>query len=154
VPEAAPKTSVLLRNIPADLPRSSVLDVLRSKGFAKQIRFVYVPMNLRTKCSFGYAFVDFDSMKTAERCMEQLEGLTPWSEHGEKPLELVWSDTQGLDAQIARYRDSPLMHESVADEMKPALYEKGARIAFPPPTKTIRAPRLRKVVEPSQPNTP
>merc|ERR1719277_393825 len=104
-------------------------------------------MNLRNNTNFGYAFVDFDSTKVAQQCREQLEGFTKWAEPSEKALEFAWSDTQGLDAQVARYRDSPLMHESVVDEMKPALFAKGARVTFPSPTKNIRAPRMRKVVE-------
>merc|ERR1719277_1258401 len=105
-------------------------------------------MNLRNNTNFGYAFVDFDSTKAAQQCREQLEGFTQWGQPSEKALEFAWSDTQGLDAQIARYRDSPLMHESVNDEMRPALYKNGVRINFPAPTKTIRAPRTRKVAEP------
>jgi hypothetical protein len=117
---------------------------------ADHVCFAYVPMNLRSKGNFGYAFVDFDSAIVAEQCQEQLEGFSRWDEPNDKALEMAWSETQGLDAQIARYRDSPLMHESVADEMKPAMYNNGVRIAFPAPTKKIRAPRLRKAVEPTE----
>jgi len=147
VAEAAPNTTLMLRNLPADFSRSAVMDVLRSEGFADHASFVYVPMNLRSNGNFGYAFVDFYCADTAEQCKEQLEGFSRWEEPSEKALEIAWSETQGLDAQIARYRDSPLMHESVADEMKPALYKNGSRIAFPAPTKNIKAPRLRKAVE-------
>lgn len=145
--DAAPKTTIMLRNIPVEFTRTTVIDFLRSQGFADHITFVYVPMNLRSIGNFGYCFVDFDSMKIAEQCHEQLRGFTRWGVPCEKALEFAWSDTQGLDAQVARYRDSPLMHESVVDEMKPALFDKGARVTFPSPTKNIRAPRMRKVVE-------
>merc|ERR1712151_615723 len=142
--EEAPKTTLLLKNLPAELTRNMLMDLLRSKGFAHHIAFLYLPMNLRGGGNFGYAFVDFDSMGAAEQCMQKLEGFTGWDETGDRPLELAWSETQGLDSHIQRYRDSPLMHESLEDEFKPAMFKNGERIAFPPPTKPIRAPRLRK----------
>ena len=35
------------------------------------------------------------------------------------------------------------MHSTVPDEFKPLLFERGRRVAFPPPTKPIRLPRIR-----------
>lgn len=35
------------------------------------------------------------------------------------------------------------MHEDVPDECRPVLLQNGSRIAFPPATKSLRAPRLR-----------
>jgi len=145
--QQAEKTTVMLCNIPSHYTRNSVMSVLRSEGFADHIMFIYIPMNLRNLNNFGYAFVDFDSVSVATECKERMEGFTSWSEESEKVMSIGWSDTQGLDAHIERYRNSPLMHESVDDELKPALFHNGVRVAFPEPTKTIRAPRLRKSSE-------
>merc|ERR1712048_366187 len=134
----------MLRNIPKGVTRSTLLDVLRSAGIANHVAFVYLPMNLRSPGNFGYAFVDFDSAQIAEQCTYQLEGFNRWSGASDMALEVVWSETQGLASLVQRYRDSPLMHASLEDELKPALYKNGVRIAFPPPTKAIRAPRLRR----------
>jgi hypothetical protein len=142
--EAAPKTTLMLRNIPSGLCRSMVMDVLRSEGFADHVDFIYLPMNLRNAGNFGYAFVDFDSSKVAEHCKNKLDGFIGWGEPSEKALEVAWSETQGLHAHVQRYRDSPLMHDGVEDEVKPAMFKHGVRVAFPRPTKPIRAPRLRK----------
>lgn len=142
--ETALNTTLILRNLPAGLGRSALLGVLRSEGFADHVVFIYLPMNLRSSGNFGYAFVDFSSTEVAEHCKEKLEGFNGWSEASEKALEVAWSETQGLDAHVQRYRDSPLMHASVEDELKPAMFKNGVRVAFPRPTKPIRAPRLRK----------
>merc|ERR1711933_206874 len=120
------------------------MDLLRSGGFANHVEFIYLPMNLRSPGNFGYAFVDFDCTEIAAQCKEKLNGFTGWCGPGENALDVDWSETQGIDSHIQRYRDSPIMHESLADEHKPALFKKGVRIAFPPPTKTIRAPRVRR----------
>jgi hypothetical protein len=142
--EATAKTSVMLCTIPNHYTRSMVMDVLRDAGFADHVTFIYIPMNLRSRGNFGYAFVDFASATVAAQCKERLEGFNEWSEPSGKVLETGWCDTQGLDAHIQRYRNSPLMHESVDDELKPALFNDGIRVAFPEPTKNIRPPRVRK----------
>jgi len=147
IEETIAKTTLMLRNLPATFSRSDVINVLQAKGFADHIVFMYVPMNLRSSGNFGYAFVDFDCTHVAEQCKQEMEGFTGWSDLCEKALEVAWSETQGLDAHIGRYRDSPLMHDSVNDELKPAMFKNGARVIFPAPTKPIRAPRLRRSVE-------
>lgn len=147
--EEAQRTTLMLRNIPPGCVRDQVMDVLRAEGFADHVVFIYLPMNLRTSGNFGYSFVDFDSSTIAERCKEQLEGFAGWNEPFEKALEVAWSESQGIEAHIQRYRDSPLMHESVDDEVKPAMFRNGVRIPFPPSTKPIRAPRLRRTVRQS-----
>jgi len=142
--EAAQPTTLMLRNIPKEVTRSMLLDILRSAGLANHIAFIYLPMNLRSPGNFGYAFVDFGCTQVAEVCKNELQGFSGWSGVSDMALEVVWSETQGLDSLVQRYRDSPLMHKSLEDELKPALFKNGVRISFPPPTKNIRAPRLRK----------
>lgn len=123
------------------------MEMLRSEGFADHVTFMYIPMNLKSQENFGYAFVDFKSVSIAAECKEHMEGFTSWGQPSEKVMSIGWSDVQGLDANIQRYRNSPLMHESVDDELKPALFDKGGRVIFPEPTKIIRAPRVRKSSE-------
>jgi hypothetical protein len=58
-------------------------------------------------------------------------------------LEVVWSrglDRQGLQANIDRYRNSPVMHSIVPDEFKPVLFSCGRRIPFPRPSEKLEAP--------------
>jgi len=50
---------------------------------------------------------------------------------------------QGLEDNIERYRNSPVMHEAVPAQYKPLLFDGGVPVAFPAPTKSIRFPRLR-----------
>merc|ERR1712187_227794 len=144
---AAPQTTLMLRNIPQAITRSMILNVLQTKGLANDIAFFYLPMNLRKSGNFGYAFVDFHCAQAAEQCKEKLAGFTDWRSTDEMALEVVWSETQGLDALVQRYRDSPLMHDSLEDESKPAMFKNGVRIAFPPPTKPIRVPRMRRTAD-------
>jgi hypothetical protein len=55
----------------------------------------------------------------------------------------AWSTCQGLGENVERYRNSPLMHDSVPMECKPAMYDhSGNRIMFPRPIKAISKPRI------------
>jgi len=139
------RTTVMLRNLPDGFSRDMLTAILNDEGFAGLYDFIYMPMNFRTKASFGYAFVNMVSPADAERCHEQLEGFTRWRVSTDKVCEVSWSDMhQGLSAHVDRYRNSPVMHESVPDEYKPVMYSFGVRTPFPPPTKKLRVPRIRR----------
>jgi RNA recognition motif-containing protein len=119
--------------------------ILDSEGFAGFYDFLYMPMNFRTKASFGYAFVNIVTPEHAYRFCEQFQGFTRWGVPTDKVCDVSWSNIhQGLAAHIERYRNSPVMHESVPDEYKPVMYNRGVRVPFPPPTKNLRMPRIRK----------
>jgi len=139
------KTTVMVRNIPPGYTRNKLTDLLDSKGMSGQYDFVYMPMNFRTKASFGYAFVNLVSPEAAEECHTKFNGFKDWGLESDKICEVSWSDMhQGLDAHIERYRNSPVMHTSVPDEYKPVMFSEGKRIEFPPPSKKIRQPRIRR----------
>eukprot|EP00927_Polykrikos_kofoidii_P014630 TRINITY_DN1643_c0_g1_i1.p1 TRINITY_DN1643_c0_g1~~TRINITY_DN1643_c0_g1_i1.p1 ORF type:complete len:790 (-),score=157.77 TRINITY_DN1643_c0_g1_i1:270-2531(-) len=140
-----PRTTVMLRNLPEGFSRDMVTDMLTSEGFGTQVDFVYVPMNFRNKASFGYTFVNLVSPEAADACRERFEGYKLWPIPSDKVCEVSWSGMhQGLEAHIERYRNSPVMHESVPDEFKPAIFDGGVRGVFPPPTKALRPPRVRR----------
>lgn len=93
----------------------------------------------------GYAFVNFSTPEAAIECQSKLEGFTSWDKPCDNVMSVVWSESdQGLAAIIERHRNSPVMHESVHEEFKPALYRDGVQCAFPRPTKRIRPPRTQR----------
>jgi hypothetical protein len=80
----------------------------------------------------------------ATRFFETFEGFHRWVVPSQKVCSVNWSHPyQGIDAHIERYRNSPVMHEDVPDEYKPMVFENGERIAFPPPIKKLKVPRMR-----------
>jgi len=77
--------------------------------------------------------------------MEALDGYDGWTSTGISCMEVCWSmPHQGLDLQIRRFQNSPVMHPSVPDEIKPMLFTDGVRSPFPEPTKQLREPRARR----------
>merc|ERR1712113_4721 len=59
-------------------------------------------------------------------------------------MGVEWSDgRQGLEGQIERYRNSAMMHASVADEARPIMLQNGVRVPFPAPTQPLKPLRVR-----------
>lgn len=134
-------TSAMMRNLPNDYTRCMLLDLLHSEGFGGTFDFVYLPVDFRSTSGLGYAFVNFALHDDAECFREHFTGFNRWSLASDKVCEVTWSSLQGLEAHIERYRNSPVMHESVPDDQKPVLFRGLERVQFPSPTKAIRTPR-------------
>lgn len=140
-----PMTTVMMRNIPNDLTGTMLLKLLDMRGFNGLYDLVYLPMDYHHHVGFGYAFINFMSQDHAESFRDAFEGFKDWGVLSTKVCEVNWSSVlQGVAAHVSRYRNSPVMHEAVPDDFKPMLFMDGTRVPFPPPTKTIRPPRLRK----------
>jgi hypothetical protein len=135
--------SVMMKNLPSCYSRDVLLNLLDAEGYAGSYDFVYLPIDFRRGLSLGYAFINFRSASMADGFRLHFTGFSQWGLPSDKVCQVVWSDTlNGLDAHIERYRNSPVMHESVPDEHKPVIFSGTERVHFPPPTKKIRAPRL------------
>lgn len=140
--EIAEQTTIMLRNLPLTYTRTMLLDLLDSEGFKGRYDFLYLPSNFETSLGFGYAFVNFSCEDDAELAFRHFRGFNTWTTPSEEVCETSWSDPyQGLAANVERYRNSPVMHESVDDRHKPVVFRGGIRQAFPAPTKLIKAPK-------------
>merc|ERR1712032_156936 len=139
------RTTLMFRNLPNNYNRSTLLQMLDSEGFKATYNLVYLPTDFRNFAGFGYAFVNFVSHEDAKKAKSSFQGFARWRVPSRKTCDVVWSGpVQGLQAHTERYRNSPVMHDSVPDEYKPAVFVDGIRVAFPAPTKRIRPPRVRR----------
>jgi len=138
-------TTVMLRNLPNQYTRDMLVDLLNREGYTGKFHFVYLPIDFKTHAGLGYAFVDLASGADAESLRRHFEGFSRWSVRSEKICSVSWShpEQQGCAAHVKRYRNSPVMHDSVPDMWKPALFSACMRVPFPVPTKRIRNPRIR-----------
>lgn len=137
-------TTVMMRNLPVDMTRDMLLQLLNDQGFAGDYDFLYMPIDFVKQVGLGYAFLNLRSNDVAPRFWRSFDRFCSWPVSSTKVCRLGWSTPhQGLQKHIERYRNSPLMHKDVPDQIRPVLFENGVRIAFPPPTKTLHAPRLR-----------
>lgn len=148
-PQGAPtgpvtNTTLIVRKIPKSYTRDQLLALMDQEGFSAAYDLVYLPIDFATRTGLGYAFVNFTTEENATRFIEHFQGFSDWSTPSKKSCEVSLSnELQGLEAHVDRYRSSPVMHESVPDEFKPAIFVDGIRGEFPPPTRPIKQPRLR-----------
>jgi len=139
------RTTVMLRNLPSNYTRRMLLGLFDNREFAGLYDFILLPLDFKTCENRGYAHVNLVSHMVAAQFWDTFHGFSNWwRAWGKEVCEIAWSPLQGLDAHIARYRDSPLMHQLVPDEFKPAIFAEGVRCPFPPPTQKIRPPRIRR----------
>lgn len=139
------RTTIVLRNLPEGFSRDMIADLLNSQGFEKKFDFIYTPVKFSVMATIGYAFVNMISHAAAQECVSKLDGFTDWATPCGSSLAVMWSEKdQGLATIIDRHRNSPVMHSSVQEEFKPALYVDGVQTAFPLPTKKIKPPRVQR----------
>lgn len=144
-----PLTTVMLRNLPNDLTRDMLMELLDARGFAGRYDFLYLPVDFSRRAGLGYAFVNMLSDADAQGVRARLEGFKRWRVPSGKVCSVGWSNpTQGRRANLERYRNSSVMHDSVPDEFKPVLLADGKRIPFPRPTKILRMPGTGKTGRP------
>jgi len=151
-------TTMTLRNLPRDCGSTALTRTLDESGFRGCYDFIYVPIDFRNRVGLGYAFLNLTSPEHVPTLVEIFHGFRDWgfcsATIGGVPFaacdgetaacQVAWSRPfQGLLDHVERYRNSPVMHDSVPDECKPRLYAAGLRIMFPGPTIRLRAPRFR-----------
>lgn len=139
------KTTVMMRNMPNNYTRSMVIELIDSEGFSGQYDFVYLPMDFQSHACLGYAFVNFVNHQITQRFWRAFDGFSAWRMPSRKVCSLSWSGPhQGLESHIARYRNSPVMFDSVPDEFKPIMMCNGKRVPFPPPNRRTRVREERR----------
>mmetsp|Transcript_111932 Transcript_111932/g.281704 ORF Transcript_111932/g.281704 Transcript_111932/m.281704 type:complete len:416 (+) Transcript_111932:77-1324(+) len=136
------RTTLMLRNIPRDYSRTKLTTLLDSQGFAGRYDFVYLPYDFKTQSGLGFAFVNLQNHKDAEQMWQRLTGFSSWETPSSKACVVGWSssDQQGLQANVERYRNSSVMHESVPEECKPLMLVNGVPVPFPHPTRKVCLP--------------
>jgi hypothetical protein len=118
---------------------------LEEQGLGNDIDFLYCPLDYISKKGFGYVLLNFTSPSVAVQFRERFQGQPgSWLVAGHASvLDIVWAigeNRQGLQANIDRYRNSPVMHNIVPDEFKPIVLTRGRRVAFGRPTEKLEAP--------------
>lgn len=142
-------TSMVLRNISPTCTRLDIERALDAEGFQCLYDFIYLPLDLCSGASFGYAFINLTNHTAADDFSRHFNGFKRWPAQGSKHLVVHACEVlQGLDQHVERYRNSPLMHSSVADKMRPATYRGGVREPFPEPTIKVKMPRKRSRHQP------
>jgi hypothetical protein len=140
----AEQTTVMLKNLPNKLTRTDLAKLIDSKGFVGHYDFIYVPIDFKTRGSFGYGLVNMSSSDAAQQLMSAFEGFADWDSNSRKVCKVEWAKRQGLPALLQHFSESKLMHEAVPQECKPAAFFQGKQVALPAPTVAVRQPNLKE----------
>ena len=145
--------SPIAEHAPSVGDRENVRDVLHdaSTQIARVLpiprvkyNFLYLPIDFRTPDCMGYAFVNLVDPTYVPDFWAKFSGYSNWVVRSKKLCGVSWSEPhQGLESHVERYRNSPIMHESVPDDYRPIVLQNGVRVAFPEPSKSSRPPRNR-----------
>jgi len=121
------RTTLLVRNLPCYYTQASFTELIDGLGLAGQYDFVYAPIDFKSKRSMGYAFVNFRSVATTLFFKAAMDGFSRWPIRSQKVCSVVWSQTQGLDANIDVVRRSDMMKKNAAapEEFKPLVLVQG-----------------------------
>lgn len=153
--EDSEQTTLMFRNLPESFTRQGLEILLNAEGFGMLYDFIYLPAELGSGNCFGYAFVNMATPMAAQQFVEHFQGFDRWPQPDARRAVVHFSEAlQGLHEQIERYRNSPLMHSSVSDDIRPAIYSRGTRVCFPAPTVPIRPPKVRTSTKKKMPLRP
>lgn len=142
--EDSPKTTVFMKNVPTSYTRSAFLELLDREGFAGEYDLVYLPIDFESQSCLGYAFINCLSSQIATRFCSRFQGFATWDVPSDKACEMGAAAQQGFKANVDRYRNSAVMHDSVPDECRPVIFSSGVRVPFPAPTRRLKAPQTRR----------
>ena len=105
------RTTLMVRNIPTKVDQPCFLALLQVAGFpeVEAVRFFYLPIDLRSRKSLGYCFIDFDSPNRACEFWSKFQGafLRPSSS---KNLEISYARLQGVDDNMQLFKNSAAIH--------------------------------------------
>lgn len=123
---ASPPTTIMIRNIPNRLAQHQIMKVLERLGFAGTFDFFYAPMDKRTKCTVGYAFVNFLHHEVAARCMRAMERycFEGYGRQGSKQARVSVAHIQGLEANVRHYENSAVNSNSNEHQCGPIIMPK------------------------------
>ena len=152
------KTTLMLRNIPNKFTRDQLVKIIMLKmGKPGSFDFFYLPTDFRSKCNFGYAFINMTSCENVDKFFQVFDGanLTSFingilagssnsNPRYSKICQVTFARVQGLDENVRRLMNSPIMgaanvlegaSQEEIDASLPILFDSvtGKEIPFPRP---------------------
>eukprot|EP00403_Amphidinium_massartii_P012025 CAMPEP_0178425300 /NCGR_PEP_ID=MMETSP0689_2-20121128/28650_1 /TAXON_ID=160604 /ORGANISM="Amphidinium massartii, Strain CS-259" /LENGTH=314 /DNA_ID=CAMNT_0020046955 /DNA_START=13 /DNA_END=954 /DNA_ORIENTATION=+ len=106
-------TSLMMRNVPATFTQEGLMQQLNADGFDGRYNYLYMPFNLATSKTKGYAFINMVTVDDAAKLVEAWSGicLVPNEESwGSPPMRLHFSAAvlQGFEANVRKMLRSKL----------------------------------------------
>jgi len=147
------RTTLMLRNIPNRFTRDELVKVISLKmGIAGSFDFFYLPTDFRSKCNFGYAFINLSRGVYVDKFFGlfngvNLNGFVGDGGRDRKICQVTFARVQGLEANVRRLLNSPIMgaanvlgaSQEEIDASMPILFDSvsGEPIPLPKPNAEV-----------------
>lgn len=135
-------TTVMLRNIPNKYTREMLVRVL-NQDYLGVYDFLYLPIDFKNKCNVGYGFINFRTTEACEHFIKQFHGVDVRQclpgINSKKVAEVTPARMQGLNENVQRLRNSPVMNQlQEHPEWMPLLLDpNGNPEPFPQPDQVV-----------------
>jgi len=123
-------TTAMLRNIPSSFSLSQLMQLLATRGFSGQFDFLYLPVDFETRCSLGYAFINFHAWEDVHRFTMLFHGRALPIFPARKPCQVCLAKVQGLDANVRLFANSVSVGK-LPEDLKPVVLSHGHYLPFP-----------------------
>merc|ERR1712151_1100613 len=114
-----------------------------TQDFRGRFDFVYRPIDFKNKCNVGYGFINFRTPGACEEFVNKFNGADVRKclpgLNSRKICEVTPARVQGLDENVRRLRNSPVMNQLMDHpEWMPLLFdEEGEEEPFPSPDQPL-----------------
>eukprot|EP00928_Gymnodinium_smaydae_P096045 TRINITY_DN8394_c0_g3_i1.p1 TRINITY_DN8394_c0_g3~~TRINITY_DN8394_c0_g3_i1.p1 ORF type:complete len:617 (-),score=74.65 TRINITY_DN8394_c0_g3_i1:193-2043(-) len=127
--------SIMLKNIPNRVTREKLHEVLDVTHHG-EYDFLYVPMDFKTKCNRGFAFINFRSSRACTQFTEMVDGVEAtkyFKQTTSKVLEVSPAHVQGFRENVEQIGQSKVIRDSAdTPEWLPLIIdEQGTATDFP-----------------------
>lgn len=125
---AAPWTTIMIRNIPNRYSQQDLIGELEEMGFAGTFDFLYLPMDKGTLRNVGYSFVNFSEHSWAEKCMESFQDHTfnlHQKSSNSKMARVSVAHMQGLEDNVRHYERS-VVNSAKLKSRRPVVLSNGS----------------------------
>merc|ERR1719210_2128457 len=129
VANGVPVTTMMLRNIPNKYAQNTLLQEINNLGFAGSYDFFYLPMDVHNRSNVGYAFINFEAPKDAERFRYCFSDHRFQRFHSRKIGSVCTAHVQGLDANL-RHFENRAVTQARNDQYRPIVLKGQCRIDF------------------------
>lgn len=123
-------TTLMMKNIPTKLTREELLGWILSGMAQSSFNFLYMPIDFKTRCNFGYAFINFTSEVYIDRFTDRFHKQRMNSfDFTSRPVEVVIARVQGFNANINRLISSPVLF-AADEESLPLIFSGNRSVPF------------------------
>jgi hypothetical protein len=123
-------STIMIRNIPAKVTPSLLFDIIISEGFGGQFDFLYLPVDLITRSSLGYAFVNLISISKLKRFTETFHRKALPTVTTTKICQICTAKVQGFQNNLDVFTNSVSVAK-LPDDFKPIALIQNDYVPFP-----------------------